>query len=416
MMSLEQKISQQLNKYPFIKRSIKSIYQHTMYTVLPKIKAEGEIVRLSPDDLEHEYFFGYYDKSPWDVTERYVLCLKAKNTWVDVAPKEPAEILLIDTKQKNQVKKIAHTHSWNVQQGCMLQWLGPDFDKEIIYNDYRNNKFCSVVLDVFSGRKKLLGMPVYSVSNDGKTALTLDFMRLHRLRPGYGYSNIEDKTKGEKLPDSACIWKIDILKNQIKPLLKYTDLVEFEFRPEMKAAEHKVNHIMLNPNGKRFMVLHRWFNGKRKYSRLLTCGIDGEDMYNLSDDGMISHCCWKDDSTIVAFANKAGKGIGYYLMRDKSSWYKRLWPEMIADGHPSYSPDGKFVVTDTYPDKSRVSSIKVMNGEKIVTLVKVFSPFKYDGNTRCDLHPRWSRTGEKICFDSVFEGHRGLYYTNFKIK
>lgn len=43
-----------------------------------------------------------------------------------------------------------------------------------------------------------------------------------------------------------------------------------------------------------------------------------------------------------------------------------------ADGHPSYSPDRKLVVTDTYPDKSRVSSIKVMSGEGAVTLVRVF--------------------------------------------
>ena len=63
-----------------------------------------------------------------------------------------------------------------------------------------------------------------------------------------------------------------------------------------------------------FMVLHRWFNGDRKYSRLVTVNVDGTEMYNLSDDDMVSHCYWKDDQTIIAFENKKKTGAGYYLM------------------------------------------------------------------------------------------------------
>ena len=206
-MGLEQKINQQLNKYPAFKRTVKSVYQHTMYALSSKTDHEGNVIRLSPDDLEHEYFFGYYDKSPWDVSGRYVLCMKAKDTWSDVAPKDPADILLIDTKQENKATIIATTHSWNVQQGCMAQWLGPKFDQEIIYNDFRDGKFVSVVLNVFTGEERMLAKPVYSVTSDGSFALTLDFARLHRLRPGYGYSNVEETTKNEKIPDAPCIWK-----------------------------------------------------------------------------------------------------------------------------------------------------------------------------------------------------------------
>ena len=82
----------------------------------------------------------------------------------------------------------------------MMQWLGPDFDHEIIYNDFRDGKFCSVILDVFSGAERVLAMPVYSVAADGSFALTLDFSRLHRLRPGYGYSNIQEASASQKLP------------------------------------------------------------------------------------------------------------------------------------------------------------------------------------------------------------------------
>lgn len=296
----------------------------------------------------------------------------------------------------------------------MAQWLGPDFDRQIIYNDFRDGKYCSVILDVFSGEERQLSMPVYSVSTDGKTALTLDFARLHRLRPGYGYSNLPDMTEGQPVPDGPCIWRIDIERDEITELLRYRDFVSFEPRSEMQGAEHKVNHIMLSPNGQRFMVLHRWFRGQRKYTRLVTCDIDGKNMFNLSDEDMVSHCCWKNDREILAYEKKHAGGLGYYLMRDKTKEYSHLWPELTMDGHPSYSPDGKYVLTDNYPDKTRMASIRVMDGDNIQVIARVFAPFKYDNDTRCDLHPRWSRDGKSVCFDSVFEGHRGLYMCKYR--
>ena len=167
----------------------------------------------------------------------------------------------------------------------MAQWLGPDYSSKIIYNDLRNGKYCSVILEVASGKERVLPMPVYTVSADGKTALTLDFSRLHSLRLGYGYAALPEKTKGVALPDETCIWKMNIESGEVVPLLKYTDFASFEPRPEMQVegSVHKVNHLMLSPNGKRFMVLYRWYCGQRKYTRLITCNIDGTDMYLLSE-------------------------------------------------------------------------------------------------------------------------------------
>lgn len=412
-MGLEQTINQQLNKYPGVKKGIKRVYQRVNYALSPKVGHEGDILRISPDDPRHEYFFGYYDKSPEDAAGRYVLCLKAEDTWSDPAPAAPAEILLIDTEkseeEEGRVRVLASTRTWNVQQGCMLQWLGPDFDREIIYNDLRDGRYVSVVLDVFSGAERVLDAPVYSVSADGSFALTLDFSRLHRLRPGYGYSNLPEETADQKIPDAAAIRRLDIRTNTVTPVLSYAAFSSFEPRKEMEGAEHKVNHIMLSPGGERFMVLHRWFDGQRKYTRLVTANVDGTDMYNLSDDDMVSHCFWKNDREIIAFENKKGQGAGYYLMTDRTQEYRRLWPHIGSDGHPSYSPDGRLVLTDTYPNRRRMAILKILNEDFNTVVARVFAPFKYDNDTRCDLHPRWSRDGRRVYFDSVFEGHRGLY-------
>lgn len=421
-MSLEQKINYQLNKYPGIKKYVKRAYQRIMYAISPKIKCEGVIVRISPDDNAHEYFFGYYDKSPWDASDRFMICMRANDTWSDVSPKEKADILLIDTgvseTDKNRANKIAETGSWNVQQACMAQWLGPDFSSHILFNDYRDGRYVAVIKEVATGKEREIPAPVYTVSADGKTALTLDFSRLFNLRPGYGYYNVPEETAGVALPDATAVWKIDLQTDSVQPLLTYKDFATFQPRSEMQepGSVHKVNHLMLSPSGKRCMVLYRWFVGTRKYTRLVTFDTaDGKNMYVLSDDDMVSHCCWKDDEYILAFENKKDGGPGYYLMKDMSQEYIHCWPELNGDGHPSYSPDGSLIVTDSYPNRARIASIRIMDGtnekrdiSKVVA--RVFAPFKYDNDTRCDLHPRWNHSGDKICFDSVFEGHRGLYF------
>ena len=385
-MWLEQKINYQLNKFPIIKVYIKRIYQLAMYAISPKIKSEGNIVRISPNE-SREYFFGYYDKSPWDASMRYMICMRAKDTWSNPDPKEEADILLIDTDTNVKasdgfmfvsgvkVKKIATTRTWNVQQGCMAQWLGPDFSSRIVYNDMRDGRYCSVIYELATGKEHILPMPVYTVSQNAKIALSLDFSRLHNLRLGYGYAKLPEITQGIPLPNTAAIWKMD-------------------------------------------MMLYRWFCGQRKYTRLITCNIDGTDMYVLSDDDMVSHCYWKNDEEIIAFENKKDGGPGYYLMKDKTREYQHLWPQLSNDGHPSYCPvDNSLVVIDSYPDRARMAEVKLVNdtepkGKNLRVIAKVFAPFKYDNDTRCDLHPRWRQDGKSICFDAVFEGKRNLYVVN----
>lgn len=423
-MKIEQVMNNKLNNYPKVKRYIKRWYQYLNYFFSRKIKSKGDIRRITPKD-NYEYFFGYYDKSPWDITDRFILCLRVKDTTTLVAPKEKAEIILIDTKKSiddpNRIRKLGETSSWNVQQGCMLQWLGPDFSKKIIYNDFRNKKFCSIILNIETLEEEIIEFPIYTINRNGNIALSLDFTRLHKFRPGYGYSNeVLSRVVNEKVElEDVCIWKVDILNNKSVPLLRYKDLFKVKSRKEFmdKGVIHKVNHLMLNPIGNRFMFLHRWYKDGRKYSRLITSNLEGEDLYVLSDDNMVSHCCWKNNTEILGFMNKFSKGNGYYLLKDKEQSYIRLWENLVDDGHPSYDITKNWILTDTYPDRKRLSKIKLLSETgKQENIAEVFAPFKYDNDLRCDLHPRWSRKGKKICFDSVFEGKRGVYEVELKIK
>ena len=98
----------------------------------------------------------------------------------------------------------------------MAQWLGPHYDKEIIYNDMRANQYCAVILNVDTMQERVLPLPVYTVSSDGTMALTLDFSRLHQLRKGYGYAALPETTKRyciasicRYLEVESCQWRSD---------------------------------------------------------------------------------------------------------------------------------------------------------------------------------------------------------------
>ena len=400
-----------LEPFPFVKKVGKRAYQYIGYALSDeKIQYEGDVRRVTPDD-GFEYYFGYYDKSPWDAADRRIIALKARRTWKSVAPAESAELVLIDAAT-GEARTVAEVHAWNVQQGCMAQWLGPDFSRYILYNDFRDGHYCAVIFDADAFREvRTLPLPVYDVSKDGSFALSLDFSRLHRMRPGYGYSNLPDASKGQLCPDAPCIWRMELADGRVTPLLKYTDFAAFEPDPSMDGAEHKVNHLMINPSGTRFMVLHRWFQKGRKHTRLVTANCDGTGLYNLSDDGFASHSYWKNDGEILSFLRKAATGDHYYLMKDRSREYRLLWPQLRTDGHCSYSPDGSRVVTDTYPNRKRLASVFICSDESNLAqrIARVFSPLRYVGDCRCDLHPRWNRAGDHIAIDSVHEGRRGLY-------
>ncbi|HWA86656.1 MAG TPA: hypothetical protein VG710_10565, partial [Opitutus sp.] len=155
-------------------------------------------------------FFGYYDKSPWDDSGRWLLGLGA--TFMD-RPPEPDDTLIvgrIDCANNHAWQPIAETRAWNWQQGCMLQWLGGGRSGEIIFNDRRDGRFISRVVDVNSGRERVIDRPVYAVNRTGTHAVSLNFSRLADQRPGYGYAGVPDAWRAEAAPEDDGLLAIDL--------------------------------------------------------------------------------------------------------------------------------------------------------------------------------------------------------------
>ena len=370
-----------------------------------------------------QHFFGYYDKSPWNRSGRYILSHEVDFSGRSPTGSDTAAIGLIDTSNIGNFEPLTDTRAWNWQQGSMLQWNPTDSENIIFYNDRIENQFIALALDIRSGKKQHYPLAFEAVSKDGKKALSLNFSRLADLRPGYGYAGIKDDFSECMASEKDGIRILDLQTGKHKMIISLAQIMEFEFSENMKNSKHWFNHVQFSPNSKRFIFLHRWCKKNQAHStRLLTANIDGTEIRCLNDHSMTSHFDWKDDEYILAYARRFNTGDAYYLFKDQHYAVPELVGKQkfssLNDGHCSYSPDRNWILTDTYPDEDRQKTLLIYNPEKDIriNLGKYYEAPYESEEFRCDLHPRWSRDGNSICFDSVQTGSRQLYVLDINEK
>ncbi|MBC8103648.1 MAG: hypothetical protein H7Z41_13810 [Cytophagales bacterium] len=82
------------------------------------------------------------------------------------------------------------------------------------------------------------------------------------------------------------------------------------------------------------------------------------------------------------------------------------------DRHCSYSPDRRWILTDTYPDTGGFRTRLLFDPakEQRIDIGRFHGPTPPGGEIRCDLHPRWSRDGRQVCIDSIHENGRRQVY------
>ncbi len=364
------------------------------------------------------HFFGYYDVTPWDPSGRWMVGLEVDFIHRPPRPDDVARIGLIDTWAGFRWRQVAETYAWNWQMGCRLQWL-PGADGLIIFNARREGRYVAVIMDPFRGEEVgQLPMPIYSISPDGRWAVTLNFSRVARTRPGYGYVGVPDSWENEAAPDEDGIWLVDMQSGESELIISLGQMARFEPRPDFEGAVHWFNHLLFAPEGDRFIFLHRWGEAGRAWkTRLFTARQDGTDICLLADDDLVSHFDWRDGRTILAWARVAGMGDHFFLFRDCAGTGAAGGPEAVgadvldADGHCSYSPDRRWILTDKYPDAHRMRRLILYRvaDNAAFEVGRFYAPAPLQGEIRCDLHPRWSRDGRMVCVDSAHEGTRQMY-------
>lgn len=144
---------------------------------------------------------------------------------------------------------------------------------------------------------------------------------------------------------------------------------------------------------------------------MFTTGRDGTGLRLLTDHGMVSHFDWHHSDALIAWALRRGIGERFFRFSEHGGAIETIGEKVLeCDGHCSVSPDGRWLLTDTYPDAENFRTLLLFRfADRLrIELGKFHSP-PWDWEIRCDLHPRWSPDGRTICIDSAHEGVRHMY-------
>jgi hypothetical protein len=404
--------------------------------------------RLTPPNKD--CFFGYYDKCPWSRDERRIITGIAKFNNRSPVLTDVLEIGFLDTHINNSFHLIGETTAWNFQQGAMAQWFNICGSEHILYNKTVGDKVQAFVTNISGSLVKSLHRPVYALSLDCNYAASIDFSRLHEVRPGYGYEGVGTVASKHHAPDSDGLWLINLETEDESLLVSYHTLAN-DISPRGLNSYHWIDHIEFSPDSSWIVFLHRWIAADGgPLTRLMSFHRESRELLCLLDCGSSGHGVWLDSShygiwgrrsSLAAKArssparNNVLKQIAIRLARHiippaiKSQIHQDTFfsfnvkdrssadvqpqiPSMHRQGHPSLRPCGDWLVSDTLPDSRgrRTLFLSSLDGKRYIPLLTVTHPVhSVNSPFRCDLHPRWDRSGQLVCIDSLHEGFRAMY-------
>lgn len=420
-------------------------------TKLYSLKEGVKVIFETPDDAR--YWFGYYNYCPIDDSGK---CLLA-HRWISKdAEREFEQADTIDVGWFNiedgSWHYIATTRACNWQQGAMAQWIHLDDQQRIIFNDAENGRYISKVYNIDGTHYKTLPMAIYGIDERKGISITMNFERAYWCR-AYHYQYIRNEKYDDKITDVDGIYRLDLNSGAINKIIDIDAIIQYGYEPEFKDAKHWVEHIMLSPSGNKFAFYHRFDGGQGYRTRCFIADMEGKILCMLGNwkSHSWSHLGWLDDNSFVIYGvarktlgnaysavtlntgrfgklirkayralvakhvspqahNKLAAGNGYEIYTVDGSYLGiHDAGTLINDGHPSFTDDGKIMLTDTYAYDGEYRHLLLYKTEnkKVIEIGKFRSPIN-DTSYRSDLHPRFGRSNNVIIVDSAHTGKHGM--------
>ena len=389
------------------------------------------------------HFFGFHDLTPWNEKTEEMICLRTE-TPEDHVPifGDEAEVVVINEASGVETV-VGSTFAWNWQKGARQRWL-PSLGRRVVaYNASNESGFECRIVDLDTGTTRILPLPIYDFCPRAGFGLSLNFRKLVRCQPGYGYDHPLPETSLPAGQDG--IFRVDLASGEVRLILSIADFLHARnLDPDL--GEHYFTHLQISPDGKRCVFMHRCFlPSGGLVNHFVVANTDDSGFKVLLDDKM-SHFDWSDDEHAVVWCRvnnairklKESKFLAlarilYRLSRKirinavRQGIYNESFQRinvttgesvplgkgtLTEDGHPQVNPTNPDIwINDTYPNPSHIQTLmlyQVSRARRLDLLKLPTHPSIQETCWRCDFHPRWHPEGKRVCLDSAHLGRRQL--------
>lgn len=351
-------------------------------------------------------FCGYYDVAPDNPFESREILVHLLGRRVRSA--EGKVSLCVVDIEDGAIMPLTSSKAWCWQMGSRARW---GITKEgFFYNDCHpvSNGYCCKWFDRASGTNTVVApKALYDISRDETFGISTDFSRLGRLRPGYGYTNYPDETKGDLAPSSVGLERVSLIDGSTSMLVSLAEISSM--LPESRDGESYFNHIAISPNGEKVMFFFIWTTaqppGWKATLWVYDFALGAAKCLEKADQ--VSHYCWIDGDKIIVTGVTAEERKGFYRIYDSSlGGFEAIESESLTrDGHPTISRLWNGFYSDTYPDEECTQSFFFYDMERgHMPIARLFHDPRMYGERRCDLHPHYFRSSETVALDTTCVG------------
>ncbi len=399
-------------------------------------KTLGPVLQVTPED--GFYTNTYYDVCPWSPSGRFLAVTRMPYQDRATVMGDTAEVCIIDLEAQS-IRTVYTTKSWGYQLGANLFW--GESDRYIYTNDVLNEgRAVGVRIDLETGETLALAGPLYDLNAAGKTMIgpTLEYMNITQYSYGPPAPEADEKSFARLPPGAAKddgVWETNINTNERRLLVSMAEAASHLSDPDFyQKGTFYFWHTKYSPDGKHIMLVLRYpflpetGKGGRNPS-LLTCRRDGSDInevitrHQWTQGG--NHPSWHPDGKHITM-NLTPTWLGEDTMRFcqfryDGSDFKILSDKFKGSGHPSITPDSRYILSDTYPmEKEFVNSegeipIRLIDleAQQEQTVCTIFTDLgqkynirRYWGPAKLDAHPVWNRDYQQVCFNGAPRGNR----------